>query len=177
MHELTQGVAGTLIWTHTGPFRFFPTNLHGMICADAPIPECWFRDFTSSTSTVRPRDPQVACYAVAYVTSKFADRLARLGKSGAISAFLQQLDEMFSIIGDEEASLSAVMIADSKPRARNPTPASSVFIDGLYFDWCEQPYVRGGYGCPLHGYPVDCPERLAVRFVAMSLFIIAKKRW
>lgn len=130
-----------------------------MVCANTPIPECWFRDFTGP-SPVRPKDPRIACYAVAYVTSKYADALVAQGKQAAIRAFLDQLDEMFSIIGNDENAVQTVMTEEQGRRASRP--ASSVFLDGMVWDWGEQPFVRGGYGSPAHGYPVDCPERLAV---------------
>jgi hypothetical protein len=131
---------------------FQPTGLHGMICADCDIPECWFRE-------ARAADGQVFWYVVGFVTSNYADRLAELSEEEVLQRLLTQLDTMFDVIGSDRDQLQRVMTHDS---SRTPTTrASDVYIGGMVFDWAKQPFVRGGYGHPVVGHPVDCAARIA----------------
>jgi|ERR1712130_254569 len=64
--------------------RFWPKELHGMICAGCLIPEIWFIE-RSPTDFV----------AVGFTTSICADRVQKMGKEKATQGMVDQLNRMF----------------------------------------------------------------------------------
>lgn len=134
-----------------------PACIHGMICADSPIPEIWFthtkpyidyqlryafdeegRRVPNPAFNEQDLDrlPITPFIASGFVTADYADRLAALGEEGAIRAMVEQLDQIVPL---------SALFTDSFPP---PILPSSFFQGGCVMDWRQEPFVRGGYSHP-----------------------------
>jgi monoamine oxidase len=116
--------------------RFWPADMHGAICSDAPVPEFWARDagaWVGANGEPRPagqqpaRDYHVLC---GYATAGFHANLTCFSEQQIVDTFVAQLDHIFA---DERGDAA---------------PASAAFLGGMVFDWAKVPYIRGAYSCP-----------------------------
>ncbi len=115
---------------------WFDRNLHGVICADCPCPEFWFKVLPQDLHDFKHR----CCYVTAFAAEPFASNLLADGEEGAIQICLKQLDEIFGC-------------TESKP--------SDSFVDARMFDWGAEVNIHGGYSFPLVGYSVERNRCLA----------------
>ncbi|GLD99343.1 hypothetical protein PINS_up008062 [Pythium insidiosum] len=140
---------------------FWPKNTHGVICSDCFLPEFWVNETHGVGHLMDHGDEHPAAQAAKraqdnasegadetqYLVTGFAgaecaERLKELPEDEIISRFVAQLD---SIYGTED----------------NPTPASRSLVRGMYFDWGDVEYIRGGYGYPRVGQSDTAAEDLA----------------
>jgi monoamine oxidase len=67
--------------------RFWPENLHGMVCTDSFAPELWF--------DMHKWDGHTSFYVTAFFTSDQARAVGNMSTEHAFTAFLDQLSLMF----------------------------------------------------------------------------------
>ena len=105
--------------------RVYPALCHGIICADAAVPEFWFRPLATA-------DGAVEYLVTAFATAGFAERLLAEGRDDALDRAVRQLDTMFRGTDAEAA-------------------ASACYLGGSVFNWGDEPRVRCGYTYPAKG--------------------------
>lgn len=110
--------------------KFWPDNLHGMICSDCYFPEIWFENFTSN-------DNQTLYYVTGFATSNNARRIGSHSKEVIVSEFLKQLDKIFS-----------VAVAGEKFGITEDNQAFENYQGAMIVDWGKVPYIWGAYCCP-----------------------------
>ncbi len=115
---------------------WFDSDLHGIICADCPCPEFWFKVLPHDLHDFKHR----CCYVTAFAAEPFASILLADGEEGAVQMCIKQLDEIFHY-------------TESKP--------SASFVDARMIDWGEEPYIHGGYSFPSICYSVERNKYLA----------------
>nr|CCA16126.1 unnamed protein product [Albugo laibachii Nc14] len=128
--------------------RFWPADTHGVICSDMFIPEFWINSnagigFLHDFADNRKELSSEIYYTITgFATAEFADNLKKFTENQIICQFLNQLDLMY---GDDTV----------------PTPATLSFIKGMYFDWGDVPFIRGGYSYPKVGQMEGASEQIA----------------
>ena len=116
--------------------KIWPEKLQSIVCADCPIPEIWFREFTIHVNNdLRKSDEKnnekESCFvAVCYLMSKAADDLLANGEIKAIEIAKNQLQQIFRVSSDE---------------------MNETFLSSMLFDWKKHDSIRGGYGYPKVG--------------------------
>jgi len=145
--------------------RFWPRELHGMICGNCFIPEFWFE----SPDRVGGLMPESAIpegeiphlkidkktYLVtAYACAKSAEKISSLSREEIIKNVLAQLDEIWG--GKEFTNV----LSDNRPGAKKvspellknpPNPGTLFYLDAMVVDWGKNQYIRGGYSSPSFG--------------------------
>ncbi|TMW56550.1 hypothetical protein Poli38472_006560 [Pythium oligandrum] len=131
---------------------FWPANTHGVICSDCFLPEFWVNSTQGVGELIENGDEEYpasksADQEVQYLVTGFAgadcaDRLHLLTEEEIVSRFLSQLDMIYAT---EE----------------NPTPATKAFVKGMYLDWGDVDYVKGGYSYPRVGQTDHASKDLA----------------
>lgn len=101
--------------------RFWPPELHGMVCSDSFAPELWFD--VGPSHDARGAVCEVY-YVTAFFTSDQARRVAELETDAAFGSLLAQMSEMFE------------------------APARTHYLGGFIIDWGRVPYIWGGYTTP-----------------------------
>mmetsp|Transcript_20336 Transcript_20336/g.33536 ORF Transcript_20336/g.33536 Transcript_20336/m.33536 type:complete len:494 (-) Transcript_20336:674-2155(-) len=119
--------------------RFWPEDMHGMICSDCHIPELWiawrgnFEDADGNSLDKENEDARNAesdyYLVVGFAMASFHSDLSVYSEDHILGLFLDQLDQIF---GTKES----------------PRPAHDSFEDGFVHDWSKMPFVRGGYSFP-----------------------------
>ncbi len=126
---------------------WFDADLHGIICADCPCPEFWFKVLPHDLHDFKNR----SCYVTAFFAEPFARNVLAHGEEEAVQICIKQLDEIFDYT------------ESSKP--------SDYFVDARVFDWGEEPYILGGYSFPLvGGYSLERSSRCLAAPVGDCLF-------
>jgi len=153
--------------------RFWPKELHGVICSDTVIPEFWFdgpervgalADFSSPLLIKKVDDPDPSYLVCGFACSEMANYLGSLSKEEAVAKVLKQLDTMF---GEKDPGeiLRDLRIEQTEPHTRphlnSKTPASDAFVDCVIQNWAKQPYVLGGYSSPTIGESALTRDQLA----------------
>jgi len=115
--------------------KLWPEKLQSIVCSDCEIPEIWFREFRLSDSdNKKPANfnskNQSTFVAVCFLTSKYADELAKHGNQKAVSIAKEQLCKVFRISSED---------------------MNKSYITYTIFDWKEHDGIRGGYGYPKVG--------------------------
>jgi len=129
--------------------RFWPSNLHGVICADSFIPEFWFDEpgrvgaLTPASVPKLPFTGEQTFLVSAFPTSKNAERIGKLPRQTIIDECLKQLDEMFANGVGQKLANNREMDEELDWGA----PASTTYLDCLIIDWSKNPYIKGGYSC------------------------------
>lgn len=133
---------------------FWPANTHGVICSDSFLPEFWvnnthgvghFLDNGDESEWSKPTgdaSAEVQYLVTGFAGADCADRLQKLDHQEIIDRFLDQLDLIY---GTQD----------------QPTPARACFVKGMYFDWGDVDYVRGGYSYPRVGQSDSAAKDLA----------------
>jgi len=106
---------------------FLPSDFHGMICADSPVPEFWLKQDERDTVTL-----------MGFASADYAIRLAALSKEQCIETVLNQLDRMFTSDATSKDTTATATLASPK----------DAFIDLTIYDWTADRFVRGGYRSP-----------------------------
>jgi Flavin containing amine oxidoreductase len=150
--------------------RFWPADLHGMICSDTFVPEIYF-DMPARPGSLTPEsiaeldrhghghggggddDEDDVVIVVAYACAAAYDRLAGLTRPQIRDGILAQCDEIFggqdlSRMCSDPRKEAAAGLARGPPDVNSRTPASDAFVDMMVMDWGKQPFVRGGYCSP-----------------------------
>jgi len=151
--------------------RFWPQELHGIICSDTVIPEFWFdgpervgalAEFSSPHLIKKVDDKDSSYLCSGFACSNFANYLGSLTKEEAISKVLAQLDEMFGS-KDPSELLKDLRLEDHPhvPTPNSKTPATDAFVDCVIQNWGKQPYVLGGYSSPTIGETAETRDTLA----------------
>jgi len=114
--------------------RFWPSDLHGMICADCLVPEFWIKNVghLEDADGVPLSDDCTTASGftlVGFASSTFANELMNLTQAQTVQVFLDQLNRIFS-------------------NENNQVPATDAFTGGVVFDWDKVPFIRGGYSFP-----------------------------
>lgn len=122
----------------------WPKDLHGMIMTDRTnlLPEIWFRD----VGHLVPADEPAKAYAVAFTTAAYARRLQALPKEEVLRLAVEQLDEVFALLGPEHMAAEG----DAVERPQDLPRASEAYLGGMFWDWTpsHHPYIGGGYCSP-----------------------------
>lgn len=131
---------------------FWPADTHGVICSHCFLPEFWINSTRGvgelqlhgdeTFQSVDGDDAEVQYLVTGFAGAETAERLTQLEEAEIIRHFLDQLDTIYGT-------------ADS------PTPATSSFVKGMYLDWGDVDYVRGGYSYPRVGQRDDAARDLA----------------
>ncbi|KAJ0400666.1 hypothetical protein P43SY_005439 [Pythium insidiosum] len=140
---------------------FWPTNTHGVICSGCFLPEFWVNqthgvghlmdhgdDHPAAQAAVRARDntgeaaDEVQYLVTGFAGAECADRLKELSEDEIVSRFVAQLDMIYGTDDD-------------------PKPATRSLVRGMYFDWGDVEYIRGGYSYPRVGQSDTAAEDLA----------------
>ena len=111
-----------------------------MICADSLIPELWFKTLPPALPPPSPPgsdtlEPNTTSgkgsefLVTGFATAEYAVQLRKLGKDAAITATINQLDQMFGGVASH----------------------GDTFIDGIMHDWSQEPFIRCGYSYPKLG--------------------------
>jgi len=153
--------------------RFWPKELHGVICSDSIIPEFWFdspdrvgalSDYSApSLSKKYPEDFEPTYLACGFACSELAAYILSLPKKEAISQVLKQLDDMFGSTQPNEI-LRDLRVEPDPHRSKDvngPRPATDAFLDSHIQDWSKEPYVLGGYSSPSIGETHETRDALA----------------
>lgn len=122
--------------------RLWPAKLESVICADCLVPEMWFHDYVSE-------DNGGNCYTVTcFLTSDCARNFLKLiseasGKPSmekAARLVMEQLSTMFDVSVDT---------------------VQNAYLDSLFLDWTDHPFIQGGYMYPKVGLTRQHLENLA----------------
>jgi len=135
--------------------RFWPSNVHGIICANTLIPEIWFDGPPDRVGplTEHSRQPKrpfhgTSTYVIAgYATSEFANRITTLGKDKVVAEFLEMLDKMFCF----NRAFKLCNSPEAKPETNIAKPATSFYVKSILQSWADEPWIRGGYSSPTLG--------------------------
>ncbi|RYH30365.1 hypothetical protein EON65_05410 [archaeon] len=146
----------------------WPKNLIGTITANTEtcFPEIWFRDCSDITLDRR----QGVCYATAFVTSKYADRLCAMPEHEVYRKMVEQMDVMFSHL--EPRHCVPLLNGDEKKVKVDLPRPSSVYLGGMMKKWTaeDHPFIGGGYCSPLAGCPVNSGDLIAAPVDNMLFF-------
>jgi len=147
--------------------RVWPAGLHGIIMAGTLVPEVWFKEDNPKNHVVKGSkeealqeftDSRTIYIAVGFLSARYAEQAAGIGRKMLIQKFLEQLDVVFSHMKPEHLAAEPLRA----PRNATPLVPSSRFLRGLVYDWAENhPYVGGAYSSPKAGKPIDYPDVLA----------------
>lgn len=99
--------------------QFYPSDFHGMICSDCPVPEFW---------TVTFKQPSPEYILMAFASAEFARNLSQLSTTELRITILSQLDRIF---GNQDTK-----------------PATDSYMDMIVQDWTKERYIQGGYSSP-----------------------------
>lgn len=132
---------------------FWPANTHGVICTGCFLPEFWVNSTRGVGFVVENGDELIASASstsdgeAQYLVTGFAgpetaEKLTAIEEKEIIARFLAQLDTIYGT-------------------SDHPTPASDCFVKGMYLDWGDIEYVRGGYSYPRVGQRDDAARDLA----------------
>jgi monoamine oxidase len=146
--------------------RAWPEHVQSMVCADGePIPEIWFREFTSPSSN-DDNDGQVVHVAVGYLTAQAAD------------AFLQSIsqdgnhEKTNNLLGSETGSSpqalenATIILLQQLSRVLD-VPVAQLqhsHTESLMYDWNDSQYastIQGGYVYPKTGSTKQTWQALA----------------
>jgi len=151
--------------------RFWPKELHGIICSDTVIPEFWFdapervgslAEFSSPILMKKVDDKEPSYLCSGFACSNLANYLGSLTKEEAVAKVLAQLDEMFG--GKDPNELLVDLRVEQKPHEFKPnskTPATDAFLECFIQNWAKQPHVLGGYSSPSIGETGETRDALA----------------
>jgi monoamine oxidase len=124
----------------------WPKDLAGMIMVDDSflLPEIWFREVTGQTAIDEP----ATAYAVAFTTSDYAARIAKLPKAEVLKMAVAQLDTIFSKL--ENRHMAADLAERGIEMPKDVPKPSDVYLGGMFWDWNSNhhPYIGGGYCSP-----------------------------
>jgi lysine-specific histone demethylase 1B len=112
--------------------RVWPAKLHGVVCADAPIPELWFRELKGAGSGGQSS----LWLATGYLMGNFAQAARQRGQAESLAVACAQLEEMF---GGGELGQGHERVAGKVPKA------TQHLVKGVLHDWAAEPYARVGY--------------------------------
>jgi len=152
--------------------RFWPKELHGIICSDTIIPEFWFdgpervgslSEFSSPLLIKKVDELKSEFLISGFVCSEMANYLGSLSKEEVTSKVLKQLDDMF---GEKDPNdilrdLRIERPEPYRPQLNSKSPATDYFVDCMIQNWAKQPYVRGGYSSPTIGESAATRDTLA----------------
>jgi len=152
--------------------RFWPKELHGIICSDTVIPEFWFdaperlgslAEFSSPLLMKKTNDKEASYLCSGFACSNLANHLGSLTKEEAVAKVLAQLDEMFGEKDPEEllVDLRVEQKEPHKTKLNSKTPATDAFLDCYIQNWAKQPFVLGGYSSPSIGETGETRDTLA----------------
>jgi len=134
--------------------RFWPSDLHGIICVNTLIPEVWFdqpeRTGPLTEESHEEKKPFFGTHSYTisgYATSAFADKIASLPKEKVFAEMLAMLDKMFGFNRAYKLSHSA----EGRPETNIAKPATTFVVKSLIHVWADEPYIRGGYTSPTLG--------------------------
>jgi hypothetical protein len=116
--------------------RFWPRDMHGMVCSDCVFPEMWAvaphclaadagAPQNDAASAHNPEDEAILIF---FAAAEFASRIGAMTRTQLRAAALAQLDQIFG----NRNSNSATVATDS-------------FVDLVVQDWTKERFVRGGY--------------------------------
>ncbi|RLN02222.1 hypothetical protein BBJ28_00000247 [Nothophytophthora sp. Chile5] len=131
--------------------RFWPENAHGVVCSDCFLPEFWFNSTqgighlkSNGDESYKPADESadVQYLITGFAGAECAERLVGMDPDVIVQRFLDQLDMIYGTVD-------------------RPTPAHDCFVKGMYKDWGDVEYVRGGYAFPRVGQTDSAARDLA----------------
>jgi monoamine oxidase len=102
--------------------RVVPGKLHGVVCADTPFPEFWFRDLPP-TAAEAAAVKGLSSLAVGYLMGPFGEKAREIGQEAAVAAALAQIDEMFP----------------------DGPKAPQHLIKEVLHDWAAEPWIQMAY--------------------------------
>jgi len=146
--------------------RFWPIELHGMICGNCFIPEFWFEDPEIPVGGLAPESATVGTgsrkaknksyLATGYACAIAAEKIGTMKREEIVKKVLEQLDEIWSnqrindMLLDKRAGAKRPPEADI-PRKNPANPATLYYLDAMLVDWGKNPYILGGYSSPSFG--------------------------
>jgi len=153
--------------------RFWPKELHGVICSDSIVPEFWFEipervgaltNWSSPLLSKKAPVDETTCVISGFACSEIAAHILSLPKGEAVKQVLKQLDDMFGSV-DPSVILKDLRISDTERHTESfrnsQTPATDAFVDCHIQDWGSSPYVLGGYSSPSIGETAETRDTLA----------------
>ncbi|KAL4087468.1 hypothetical protein PRIC1_013358 [Phytophthora ramorum] len=135
--------------------RFWPEDAHGVVCSECFLPEFWFNNtkgigYLKSNGDMLCAEKE-ACDSeggnVQYLITGFAgalyaERFVGVAHEEIIEGFLDQLDTIYGTVDE-------------------PAPARKYFVKGMYEDWGDNEWIRGGYAFPRVGQSDTASRDLA----------------
>ena len=124
--------------------RVWPAKLDGVVCADTPIPEFWFRELKGAgpPSSDGRGEKSSLWLATGYCMGNFAQAARQRGQAACLEVACAQLDEMFCTSRGQDHERVA---ATGGVGGEDIPPASQHFVKGVLHDWAAEPYARVGY--------------------------------
>jgi len=153
--------------------KFWPTELHGMICGNSFIPEFWFEDPEIVTGGLSPESAVVGTgkrtptnktfLATGYACAKAADIISAMKRDEVVQKALEQLDEMWGNQQINDMLLDKRYGAQRPPEAdiivkNPPKPATLYYQDAMLVDWGKNQFILGGYSSPSFGSSAEMRE-------------------
>jgi len=160
--------------------KFWPNELHGMICGSSFIPEFWFEDpekvvggLSSESATVgtEPRVVKKKSYmATGYACATTAEKISKMTREDIVKNALAQLDEMWGNRQINDMLLDNRFGAKKPPESaipviNPPKPATQFYLDAMLVDWGKNVHIQGGYSSPSFG---TTPEMRAIWSVPIN---------
>ncbi|GBG31967.1 Amine oxidase family member 1 [Hondaea fermentalgiana] len=127
--------------------KFWPDDMHGMVCSDCHVPELWVHGAGALVGpdgdardnvAVQTAENEGCQVLIGFAMAGAAANLACFQEAQVLEIFVRQLDEIFG-----------------------QSCATQNFQNGFVLDWSKEAYIRGGYSFPSIHEEVDSRSLIA----------------